>query len=182
MMDQKLELCDVYPHTVLTNVSLSMYSWWDGREHALRYTHTHMHRIVSNWINAWAEALQMQVIAYSLFHRECARWIKHLWINTYIDLNITLWIRYRLLLRFCPLPFPFTHYSIITDVSIFLHLSFSISPLFSVREKMNWTITIMHSENAARGYKLAKCKQVGSADPKCESLSREVWALKCLTA
>ena len=40
----------------------------------------------------------------------------------------------------------------------------------------------MQSGNAARGYKLAKCKQVGSADPKCESLSPEFGALKCLTA
>lgn len=101
-------------------------------------TETHMHGIVSNWINAWAKALQMQVIAYSLFHWECAQWIKHLWINTYIHLNITLWIHYRLLLRFCLRSYPFTHYSLISDVSIFLHLSFSISPFTICQNELDY--------------------------------------------
>lgn len=94
-------------------------------------------------------------------------WFKCYTMNT---LQIALAISYPF--------FAFTHYSTITDISIFLHLSFSISPLCYLR-KMNWTITIMHS---AWGYELAKCKQEGSADPKCESLSREFGALKCLTA
>lgn len=95
---------------------------------------THMHRIVSNWINTQTKALQMQVIAYSLFHKECARWIKHLWINTHIDLNVTLWIHFRLLLRFRILTFPLP---IIPQSLTLAYFFISLFPfhLFAIWEK-----------------------------------------------
>lgn len=66
-----------------------------------------MHRVLSKWINAQAS---------SLFPRECAWWIKHLWIKTY-------WFNYkyestRLRLRFCPPGY--------TSISLFPFFPFAI--------------------------------------------------------
>lgn len=84
MNDQTLEEFDIYTPIILTHVSPSMYSWCDWQEHALKFTHTkpQMHRVVSARINAQAESFQLT--AYSLFQKECARWIKHFRINILI--------------------------------------------------------------------------------------------------
>lgn len=65
-------------------------------------------------------------------------------VNKHIDLNITV-NTLQIAPEILSPSFPFTHYSTITDVSIFLNLSLSISPLFAICKKMNWTITVMHA-------------------------------------
>lgn len=84
MIDQTLEEFDIYNPIILTRVSRSMYSWCNWQEHALKFTHTkpQMHSVVSARINAQAESFQL--IAYSLFQKECAWWIKHFQINILI--------------------------------------------------------------------------------------------------
>lgn len=139
MVDQKLELCDVYSLTILTHVNPS-FEFMVGWMWTCIQVDTHMHRIVSNWINAQTKALQMQVIAYSFFHKECAQWIKHLWIKTHIDLNVTLWIHCRLLLRFRILTFPL---HIIPQSLTLAYFFISLFPfhLFAIWEKwMHWLL------------------------------------------
>lgn len=65
-------------------------------------------------------------------------------VNKHIDLNITV-NALQIAPEILSPSFPFTHYSTITDVSIFLNLSLSISPLLLSAKKMNWTITVMHA-------------------------------------